>query len=148
MPQILPAFPQRSNPCLEPFLALFFTQADSEIDGGRGYESLDTELQHVVRDAELGRRVVDKLVKVWLKDGREQWVLIHVEVQTSEEANFAKRMYVYNYRLFDRYNREVVSLAVLGDDNPCWRPDSFGYRRPSDRPTRSAIDRNLFGAAR
>ena len=24
-------------------------------------------------------------------------------------------MYVYNYRLFDRYDRPVVSLAVLGD---------------------------------
>ena len=35
----------------------------------------------------------------------------------------------YNYRLFDRYNREAVSLAVLGDDNPQWRPDHFGYSR-------------------
>ncbi len=33
------------------------------------------------------------------------------------------------YRLFDRYNREVASFAVLGDDNPRWRPQSFGYRR-------------------
>ena len=38
-------------------------------------------------------------------------------------------MYVYNYRLFDRYNREVASFAVLGDDDPHWRPDSFSYRR-------------------
>ena len=38
------------------------------------------------------------------------------------EAEFPKRMYVYNYRLFDRYNRTVVSLAVLADDNPKWRP--------------------------
>ena len=38
-------------------------------------------------------------------------------------------MYTYNYRLFDRYNREVASLAVLGDDNPRWRPDCFGYSR-------------------
>ena len=26
-------------------------------------------------------------------------------------------------------NREVASFAVLGDDNPDWRPNSFGYRR-------------------
>ena len=113
----------------EPFLDLFFPQAHAEIDWVRGFESLDKELQQVVRDAELGRRFVDKLVKVWLKSGQEQWVLIHVEVQTTEEAEFARRMYVYNYRLFDRYNREVVSLAVLGDENPLWRPDNFGYRR-------------------
>ena len=30
------------------------------------------------------------------------------------DPDFAKRMYVYNYRLFDRYDRPVVSLAVLG----------------------------------
>jgi len=36
-------------------------------------------------------------------------------------------MYVYNYRLFDRYNRTVASLAVLGDERPGWRPDQFGY---------------------
>jgi hypothetical protein len=69
---------------------------------------------------------VDKLVKVWRKNGREVWVLIHVEVQTQRERGFARRMYVYNYRIFDRYNRRVVSLAVLADDQPNWRPHSYG----------------------
>ena len=36
-------------------------------------------------------------------------------------------MYTYNYRLFDRYNRMVVSLAVLADERAGWRPDRFGY---------------------
>ena len=80
----------------EPFLALFFHQAHADVDWSRGYEVLDKELQQVVREGELGRRLVDKLVKVWLTEGQEQWVLVHVEVQTSEEADFAKRMYVYN----------------------------------------------------
>jgi hypothetical protein len=44
-----------------------------------------------------------------------------------EEADFGRRMYVCNYRLFDRYNRLVVSLAVLADERPGWRPDRFGY---------------------
>jgi len=113
----------------EQFLALFFLDAHRDIDWSRGTESLDKELQQVVREAEVGRRYVDKLVKVWLKDGEEQWVLIHVEVQASEDADFARRMYTYNYRLFDRYNKEVASFAVLGDDNPRWRPDNFSYSR-------------------
>src|SRR5262249_38461360 len=29
----------------------------------------------------------------------------------------------------DRYQRQVVSLAVLGDERPGWRPDAFGYAR-------------------
>jgi hypothetical protein len=113
----------------EPFMAFFFPEAYGDIDWRRDYEPLDKELQQIVREGELGRRLVDKLVKVWLKSGQEQWILVHVEVQTAEEADFAKRMYVYNYRLFDRYNREVVSLAVLGDENPMWRPEKFGYSR-------------------
>jgi hypothetical protein len=109
----------------EPFLALLFPEVHRQIDWSRGYESLDKEFQQVVREAEIGRRYVDKLVKVWTKEGVECWVLIHVEVQTTRDADFPQRMYVYNYRVFDRYNRPVASLAVLADDDPDWRPTDF-----------------------
>src|SRR5438552_4009474 len=111
----------------EPFLALLFPEVHAQIDWSRGYESLDKEFQQVVREAEVGRRYVDKLVKVWTKDGTECWVLIHIEVQTVRDAEFPLRMYVYNYRIFDRYNRPVASLAVLADDDPTWRPDAFHH---------------------
>src|SRR5438128_883875 len=109
----------------EPFRLFFFPGAHADIDWSRGYEMLDKELQQIVREGELGERVVDKLVKVWLRDGAERWVLIHIEVQSREESRFPRRMFVYHYRLFDRYDREVVSLAVLGDDRPGWRPSHF-----------------------
>jgi hypothetical protein len=109
----------------EAFLALLFPKVHAQIDWSRGYESLDKEFQQVVREAELGRRYVDKLVKVWTRDGVECWVLIHVEVQTTRDPEFPKRMYVYNYRVFDRYNRPVASLAVLADDDPDWRPSEY-----------------------
>jgi hypothetical protein len=66
-------------------------------------------------------------VKIWLAGGDEAWVLIHVEVQAQPEAIFAQRMFVYNYRVFDRYNRVVVSLGVLADSNPVWRPDRYSH---------------------
>ncbi len=109
----------------EAFLALLFPEVHRQIDWSRGYESLDKEFQQVAREAEVGRRYVDKLVRVWTKEGVECWVLIHVEVQTAREAEFPRRMYVYNYRVFDRYNRPVASLAVLADDDPHWRPTDF-----------------------
>ena len=34
-------------------------------------------------------------------------------------------MFVYNYRLRDRYDHPVASLAVLTDDSPSWRPQEF-----------------------
>jgi len=111
----------------DPFVAFFFPDAHADIDWSRGYEFLDKELQQVARDAELGRRLVDKLARVWRSGGDEAWVLIHIEVQGQVDAGFARRMYVYNYRLFDRYDRQVASFAVLGDAQPGWRPAGFGY---------------------
>ena len=51
----------------------FFFPTATEIDWERGYNFLDKELQ---------QRFVDKFVQVWLKDVTEQWVLIHLEVQS------------------------------------------------------------------
>jgi hypothetical protein len=76
------------------FLAFFFPEAHADIDWSRGYEMLDKELQQIVGAAGRRRRVVDKLAKVWLKTGEERWILVHVEVQTSREADFPRRMYV------------------------------------------------------
>jgi len=112
---------------LADFLAFFFPQAHTEIDWAVGYTFLDKELLAVMRDAELGRRLADKLIQVWRRDGEESWVLIHIEVQSQDESNFAERMFVYHYRLFDRYHRQIVSLAVLSDERDSWRPETFGY---------------------
>jgi hypothetical protein len=113
----------------EQCLALFFPQAHADIDWSRGHEMLDKELQPIVRQAQHGRRYVDKLVKVWLKNGEERWLLIHVEVQARKEGDFPKRMYIYNCRIFDRYDQEAISLAILTDDDPTWRPSQYGYGR-------------------
>ena len=111
----------------EEFMQFFFPQIHAEIEWDVSCIFLDKELQQVARDAELGRRFVDKLVRVVRKPGKEIWVLVHVEVQGQFDDAFDKRMYVYNYRLFDRYDRPVCSLAVLADDRENWRPDRFGY---------------------
>src|SRR6266496_2920725 len=81
----------------EAFRTLLFPEGHAQIDWSRGYEPLDKEFQQLVREAEVGRRYVDKLVKAWTKVGVECWVLIHVEVQTDREAAFPRRMFVYHY---------------------------------------------------
>ncbi|MCP3943909.1 MAG: cytosolic protein, partial [Desulfobacteraceae bacterium] len=107
------------------FMEFFFPEAADGIDWTKGYNFLDKELQKVVRDAKLGRRLADKLAQVWQKDGKEAWVLVHVEVQGQDESDFNKRMFVYNYRIFDRYEKKVASLAILADENPKWKPDHY-----------------------
>jgi transcription termination factor NusB len=109
------------------FMQFFFPAAHDEIDWTKKIDFLDKELEEVTKDAEIGRRFADKLVKLYLNNGEEQWVLVHVEVQSQEESDFAARMYTYNYRIYDRYKKSVASLAILGDDNSNWKPSQFGY---------------------
>lgn len=111
----------------EQFLSFFFPPIHAAIAWSRGIEPLDKELQQIIHKAEVGRRTVDKLVKFWRVTGEEEWVLVHIEIQSQATADFAQQMYVYIFRLYDRYNREVCSLAVLADDQPNWRPNHFGY---------------------
>ena len=110
------------------FTAFFFPEVYAAIDWTQEYVFLDKELQQVVRDAETGARRVDKLVRVTLKkSGQEAWILIHIEIQGQPETAFTERMYIYNYRLFDKYRRRIVSLAVLTDSDPRWRPALYEY---------------------
>ncbi|MEH2001006.1 MAG: cytosolic protein [Nostoc sp.] len=83
--------------------------------------------RQVVRDAELGKRLADKLVKIYRIGGEESWILIHLEIQSQSESDFSERMFTYNYRIYDRYKRSVASLAILGDEQVNWRPNRFGY---------------------
>ena len=106
-------------------MAFFFTDVHEGIDWAKGYEFLDKELQKIVREAEIGKRVADKLVKVWMTSGEQVWVLVHIEVQSQPEQRFAERMFIYNYRLRDLFNRPVASFAILSDGSPSWRPQRF-----------------------
>jgi hypothetical protein len=109
----------------EDFLRFFFASVHAAVDWSRGHEFLNKELEKLARDSEAGRGTVDKLARVWLPDGSERWLLVHVEVQNQSQTTFAERMYKYNHRLRDYYGRMPVSVAVLGDDRVGWRPTEF-----------------------
>ena len=109
------------------FMAFYFPDAHAEIDWSKEHVFLDQELRAVVQDAEFGTRFVDRLVRVTVLSGEERWIYIHVEVQGTKQAEFAERMFVYNYRIFDRYKRPVASLAVLADEHKHWKPTSYGF---------------------
>ena len=110
---------------LADFMAFYFPDAWQAIDWQQPYRFLDQELQKILPESDTGRRVVDKLVEVALVQGGEQWIHLHIEIQTSREADFAERMMIYHYRIFDRFRRPVASLAVLADNQPGWRPGRY-----------------------
>ena len=109
------------------FLAFFYQHIHGDIAWSKGFESLDKELHQLTRDARIPKGLADKLFKVWLNEGGGAWLLIQIEVQGQAQPTFPQRMFVYNVRAFDRYNKPVVSLAVLSDDQPAWREDHFEY---------------------
>jgi hypothetical protein len=82
-------------------LRFIFPNAEEVFDFGRGFEFLDKELAQMYPEPgkKSATRFVDKLVKVFLKDGKEQWLLVHIEVQgpTGRRSQFAERMFRYFY---------------------------------------------------
>lgn len=90
------------------------------VDWAKGYEFLDNEIEQIRGDFEKEqKRITDKLAKVWLKDGSEKWVLIHLEVQSYFEKDFSKRMFIYYYRILETYNVDITALAIyVGDRIP------------------------------
>ena len=107
------------------FMAFFFPAIESDIDWERGFVFMDKELQKVVRDGEIQKRYADKLIQLWRLNGDPLLVMCHIEVQSQKEDVFGKRMFSYNYRLRDRYDCPIASLAILADDSPTWRPQSY-----------------------
>ena len=127
------------------FLKFFFPAAHGEVDWSKEHVFLDQELLAVTPDAELGRRHVDKLVRVTGLGGEARQIFVHIEVQGEPAQNFAERMFVYNYRLYDRHRSPVASLAVLADDRLGWKPDAFrfevfGCRHSLEFPTAKLLD--------
>ena len=60
-------------------------------------------------------------------------MLIHVEIQANPEETFAQRMFSYNLRIFDRFAKPAISLAILCDSDSTWRPNQYSYNYPDTK---------------
>ena len=109
----------------EDLMLLFFPHIHKEIDWTRKVEFLDTQLNSIARAAKVGTRHADKLAKVFLKDGKECRLIIHIEVQAQFDPAFPVRMVFYHVRASEMDKNEVFSLAIIADENPNWRPDCY-----------------------
>ncbi|MFH0924659.1 MAG: hypothetical protein V1872_03355 [bacterium] len=95
------------------FLRIFLPELEAIVDLNQEYDFLDKELQKIEVPIKKGKKFVDKLVKIYLKNGEEKWILLHVEIQGQDGENFDERMFIYFYRLFDKYNVKIVALGVI-----------------------------------
>jgi hypothetical protein len=112
---------------LPEFLDFYFPLVYQLIDWTQPHTFLDQELAQIVRDGEIGKRRIDRLVQVTTLHSTVEWVYVHIEVQSQVDSDFAERLFTYNYRLYDRYHRPIATLAVLADESLNWRPEGFSY---------------------
>ncbi len=95
------------------FLFLFLPELGAMVNFSRGYDFLDKELQKIDVPLRKGKKFVDKLVKVHLENGQEKWILLHIEVQGQSAVDFNERMFIYFYRIFDKYKKKIVCLGII-----------------------------------
>jgi hypothetical protein len=109
-------------------MEFFFPTIAQEINWTQPPEFLDKELQQVAPDAEIGKRLLDQLVKVHRHRGTPLLLLIHLEVQAAPEKGFPERMFVYALRIFEYFHQPPVSLAILCDARANWRPTTYSFQ--------------------
>jgi len=109
------------------FLRFFYPDADKLFDIGKGFEYLDKELEQLFppETDDYSVRYVDKLVKVFTREGDEEWILVHVEVQAYTDKDFAKRMFQYYYRILDKYDKPITAFAIFADTNKNFHPKHY-----------------------
>jgi hypothetical protein len=110
------------------FLEVTFPDVAAGIDWSFKPVSLEQELHEITPASEIGAKRVDKLLKVRLLDGTDQWLYIHIEVQMHYDPDLPKRLFTYHYRIFDKYGVHPLTLAILGDTSRKWRPTSYSYQ--------------------
>jgi hypothetical protein len=110
------------------FLRYMIPNAEEIIDFEKGFVFLDKELNELFSaDENAGTAHVDKLVQVYAKSGEEEWILVHVEVQGYYDNTFARRMFRYFTRIFEKYNKPVTAFAIFTDNQPGFFPSVYEY---------------------
>ena len=106
-------------------MELCFPALAQDVDWSRKIEFLEQELKRISRRSATGDRYVDKLARLWLRNGIEQRVLLHLELQAQQRVAYEEHVFEYNVlaRLF--YKLPVVSVVILADSNAQWRPTTY-----------------------
>jgi len=81
------------------FIELFFPEVANDLDP-KSLQLLDKEVFTDVTSGE--KHVVDLVAQVRFQ-GEESCFLIHIEVQSSSQAEFSRRMFRYFARLYEKY---------------------------------------------
>jgi hypothetical protein len=101
----------------EKAIAFFLPEIYPLVDFNVAPIFLEQEIQDTIEKTVDGkkqkRKYADKLAKVRFKDGVDKWILIHIEIQSTFQTSFSRRMFGYYYWISAKYdNPDIVALAI------------------------------------
>ena len=94
------------------------------VDIENGAEFLDKEMHEISQQldgkkkSDSSKWYVDDLLKIRLKNGQEEWVLLHIEVQGRGGEMISRRMFRYSCLIFLKYGRHPAAVAILTAKRP------------------------------
>jgi hypothetical protein len=103
------------------FMQIFFPAAAQAIN----LKQIKFLQQEIFTDVTAGEKhEVDILVETQLKD-EPGLILIHVEPQAYAQKDFNERMFIYFSRLYEKYRRKILPVAIFSYDQERDEPDTF-----------------------
>lgn len=96
------------------FIELFLPTIAYDIDK----ESIQFLPEEILVDITAGdKKVIDLLAKVKYKQ-KDTFFLIHLEAQSYTQQDFAKRMFKYFARLYEKYDLPIYPVVIFSFDEP------------------------------
>jgi predicted transposase/invertase (TIGR01784 family) len=113
---------------LERALPELYEAADREVE----QRFLDKEFRDVLNTADpkihASPHFADYVLEVPLKNGRAEWIILHIETQQSRGGgDLAERMYHYKSLIYAHYRREPAALAIVVGKRPPNEPLYYSH---------------------
>ncbi len=105
---------------VEEFIQYFLPDLYQDVDFAVEPQFLEQELHKLFADEERkGKKISDKLIKVRLKNGEDNFILVHVEIEGDAPSHYPREVFKYYYRIYDRYEADINTLVIyVGDQVP------------------------------
>lgn len=109
--RFLPQLLRRTLPSL-------YNDADFSIPPEFLSQELKDTIQRPAADEHNAPLFVDELIKIYLKNGQTEWILLHIEIQGSGGEDISLRMMIYCSLIFAHHRKMPVGLAILTSPRP------------------------------
>ena len=126
---------------LYPLVQKIFPDLYHTLDTTVPPEFLNTELQKLDPQASIGHLYPDVLVRIRSKQGNEQLILCHIEVQTKIDTSIQERMFRYAIRIYHYFNQIPLGILIMADPSKNFRPSKYRFTEPHTGLTTEEISK-------